>query len=130
MTDSKQQLCEFNPRGFTNLGTLVEWHSRYSLGEENGRKRFGDPDNFLKWAKREDAIYLPVYLYDHSGLAVNTTGFSCPWDSGQIGWIYATKPAIREWFGIQRVTNRFRHKTTEILREEIQELGDYLRGED
>ena len=23
---------------------------------------------------------LPLYLYDHSGITMNTSGFSCPWD--------------------------------------------------
>lgn len=33
-------------------------------------------------------VILPLYLYDHSGITMNTCGFSCPWDSGQVGWIY------------------------------------------
>ena len=35
-------------------------------------------------------VILPLYLYDHSGITMNTCGFSCPWDSGQVGWIYAS----------------------------------------
>ena len=30
----------------------------------------------------EGMVILPLYLYDHSGITMNTTGFSCPWDSG------------------------------------------------
>ena len=45
-------------------------------------------------------LMLPLYLYDHSGITMNTTGFSCPWDSGQVGWIYASKEdALREFGG-------------------------------
>ena len=29
-------------------------------------------------------VILPLYLYDHSGITMNTCGFSCPWDSGQV----------------------------------------------
>jgi len=36
-------------------------------------------------------VILPVYIYDHSGITLNTVGFSDPWDSGQVGWIYASK---------------------------------------
>ena len=40
---------------------------------------------------------LPLYLYDHSGLSMNTSGFSCPWDSGQVGWIYCNnEKALRQ----------------------------------
>ena len=36
-------------------------------------------------------IILPLYLYDHSGISMKTTPFSCQWDSGQVGWIYVEK---------------------------------------
>ena len=29
----------------------------------------------------------PVYAYIHSGITINLGGFSCPWDSGQCGFI-------------------------------------------
>ena len=35
-------------------------------------------------------VFLPLYLFDHSGITMNTSGFSCPWDSGQVGWIFCT----------------------------------------
>ena len=41
--------------------------------------------------KDDNLIMLPLYLYDHSGLAIGTTPFHCPWDSGQVGYVYATK---------------------------------------
>lgn len=40
-------------------------------------------------------VFLPLYLYDHSGITISTGAFSCPWDSGQVGWIYCTKEDIR-----------------------------------
>ena len=33
----------------------------------------------------ENVVILPLYLHDHSGLTMNTSGFHCPWDSGQVG---------------------------------------------
>ena len=33
-------------------------------------------------------VILPIYLYDHGGLCLNTGGFGCRWDSGQIGFIF------------------------------------------
>lgn len=33
-------------------------------------------------------VILPLYLYDHSGISMSTGAFSCPWDSGQVGFIY------------------------------------------
>lgn len=43
------------------------------------------------------AAILPLFLYDHSGITMNTSGFHCPWDSGRVGWIYMSKEtALRE----------------------------------
>lgn len=39
----------------------------------------------------ESHIILPIYAYEHGGITLSTGSFSCPWDSGQVGWIYATK---------------------------------------
>lgn len=39
----------------------------------------------------DDYYFLPVYKFEHSGIAYNTGGFSCPWDSGQFGYIYISK---------------------------------------
>ena len=39
---------------------------------------------------------LPLYLYDHSGITMSTGAFSCPWDSGQVGWIYVSKAKVFE----------------------------------
>ena len=44
----------------------------------------------------EKYLMLPLYLYDHSGLAMSTESFSgraphAEWDSGQVGWIYVSK---------------------------------------
>lgn len=41
--------------------------------------------------KSNKYVILPLYLYDHSGITMNTSGFHCNWDSGQVGWIYASK---------------------------------------
>ena len=51
-------------------------------------------DNLGHWAEmkalydfKRDHTYLAVYKYEHSGVAYNTSGFSCPWDSGQVGYV-------------------------------------------
>lgn len=44
-------------------------------------------------------VLLPLYLYDHSGITMKTSGFSCPWDSGQVGFIYASKDTFKKETG-------------------------------
>ena len=81
-----------NPRlDFDNLGKMICFHKRYNLGDEHNI----DPVDFNGWddmavhlTKAHDAaVILPLFLYDHSGITLQTSPFSCPWDSGQIGFI-------------------------------------------
>ena len=76
-----------NPREDDNLGTMVCWHNRYTLGDEQPDC---SPDEY---ELPEDCIKLPLYLYDHSGVTMSTKPFSCPWDSGQVGFIFCKKGA-------------------------------------
>ncbi|TEB04760.1 hypothetical protein Psch_03522 [Pelotomaculum schinkii] len=75
-----------------------------------------------------DCIILPLYLYDHSGITMNTTGFYCPWDSGQVGWIYVTKEMVRREYGIKRITKKIREKVIQALKSEVNVYSEYLEG--
>lgn len=35
-------------------------------------------------------VMLPIYLYDHSGITISTSAFSCRWDSGLVGFIFCS----------------------------------------
>ena len=96
---------------------------------------FGSPayerevDERLMKVISQKFLMLPLYLYDHSGITMNTTGFSCPWDSGQVGWIYASKEdALRE-FGGKTFTAATRKKAEDRMRGEVEYYDSYLRGE-
>ena len=120
-----------SPRSWDNLGTMVCWHQRYSLGDQHN---FSTPDDFLGWAKGADiAVMLPLYLYDHSGLSMSTEGwhypYNDPWDAGQVGWIYVTKSKLREERGVKRVTKKIISWAKDILRAEVETYDQYLRGE-
>ncbi len=74
-------------------------------------------------------IMLPVYLYDHSGIAISTSPFSCPWDSGQVGFIYVSYADIRKEYSCKKVTKAIRRKVIETLEAEAKTYDSYLRGE-
>ena len=71
---------------------------------------------------------LPIYLYDHSGLTINTTGFSCPWDSSQVGWIYASHVEISNEYNTL-FTDRLAEKAIVRLKGEVESYDHYLRGD-
>ena len=74
-------------------------------------------------------IMLPLYLLDHSGLAMKTTSFHDPWDSGQVGWIYVSKEDASKEFGGEKMTGALRKKAENLMRSEVAAYDSYLRGE-
>ena len=56
---------------------------------------------------------------------MNTRGFSCPWDSGQVGIIYMEKAVYCKEFNKKRVNKKHVY---EILRSEVSCYDDYLTG--
>jgi hypothetical protein len=60
------------------------WEQKSDAAHEKARERINK--KVLK-----DYVILPLYLYDHSGISMNTSGFSCGWDSGQVGFIYCER---------------------------------------
>lgn len=66
-------------------------------------------------------IILPIYMYDHSCQTIKTTPFSCKWDSGLIGYIYASDKSYNN----EGLT---KEKAIKVLENEIVELNDYLNG--
>ena len=79
--------CPLNPRkDWDNLGHMICWHSRYDLGDEHNYSVEEFREQLLQWDKNREVEYLPLYIYDHSGITMSTVGFSDTWDSGQVGW--------------------------------------------
>lgn len=109
-----------NPRKeYDHVGTMVCDHRLYDLGDKKG-----SPEDIP-----DDAICLPLYLYDHGGITMSTSPFSCPWDSGQVGVIYCTKEkAIKEW-GKKRFTKKVEERAIKYLVGEVEEYDAYISGE-
>lgn len=139
------------PREWDNLGTMVCWHSRYTLGDVDGQKEYSDQDNFwieLSGLEFEDPDYLtdeqrarvfkeahrkniilPLYLYDHSGITMRTSSFSCQWDSGQVGYIYVSLERVRKEYDCKRVSAKQRALVEKYLTGEVETYDQYLTGE-
>jgi hypothetical protein len=112
-----------SPREWDNVGEMLYTSTRYNLGD-----RRATSEEIDRIIESSNNIYLPVYAYIHSGTRLNTTGFSCPWDSGQCGIIWCTKAkAVKEW-GKKRFTRKVEVQAHEYLRGEIETLDAYFNG--
>ena len=72
------------------------------------------------WANK-NITYLPVYMYDHSGIAIKTTPFGCRWDSGQIGYIYCDQEKLNKMGTPSSQAER-------VLKQEINVYDQFVRG--
>jgi len=131
--------CPENPREEMDCaGTLWCWHTRYSFGnkqERQGAKSF-DPSSYSGWEALEAAIrkevkpvvLLPVYMYDHGGVAFSTRPFGCRWDSGQVGFIFAKRDQLKNW-GAKIATAKVKEMITAALEQEIKTYAAYANGD-
>lgn len=125
-----------NPRDWDNLGKMICFHRRYDLGDKHDYNH----NDYESWEEMKSAIInkenplviLPLYLYDHSGITMNTTGFSCNWDSGQVGWIYVTKKQL-DIIGTHIIDDEtypeFVARLEKYLIAEVEVYDQYLTGD-
>lgn len=116
---------------------------RMTFAEEYVRDSYGDLSDeamqVLQEIVEEQYIVLPLYLYDHSGLRMNTTGFSCPWDSGQVGYAIMSIRKLEAEFGCGRqdavyvngkmVSPMLLEYGRDLLVLEVENYDNYLSGE-
>lgn len=118
--------CE-SPREHDNLGTIIAWHRRYTLGDKDAPAC--EPADFNP---NDYPICLPVYMYDHSGIALSCRRvgqFADRWDAGQLGWIYVTRQRLLAEYSKKRLSKAIIEKATEVLQGEIAEYSSYVEGE-
>jgi hypothetical protein len=117
-----------NPRvDCDSFGKMVCFHGRYRLGDKH---QYHTPDDFHCSDEFKKAIVkLPLYLYDHSGITMSTVPFSCPWDSGQVGYIIATMDQYRLLTGKKSVNKAVKEKLTKFLINEVKVYDQFLQGE-
>ena len=143
-----------SPRSWDNLGTMICVHRRYNLGDiqadsnleclqqiaddlgiteiiedlEMYEEIYDDEKHLQDWIKsKEDFVILPLYLYDHGGITMSTTSFSCRWDSGQVGYIYCPTNKILKEYGNTNLSTLTR--VEDILEDEVKTYDQYLTGD-
>lgn len=126
-----QDLDPISPADWDSVGTIAYARSsRYVLGTK------AVTHDELKDIERQitigTLIGLPVYAYIHGNVrikAADSNPFSCPWDSGQSGFVYATREAVFREYGGKRMTKRIREAARNLLRAEVETFSQYLNGD-
>jgi len=114
-----------SPRDWDNLGIITAKPRNYNFNEG---VEYGSAEEFKATHGDKHYLMLPIYLYDHSGICLQTTPFSCNWDSGQLGWIWASLDSIRKCYDVKRVTKKIKALAYKSLNDEIELLNQYVQG--
>lgn len=129
----KQDEDPQSPREWSNLGHMVCFHNRMTIGDDHKGLTFETAQDLeARMYDVRNGVCLPIYAYQHGGITISTrrTGqFADPFDSGKLGFIYASKEMIREHFQKKVCTKKMMEKALEILHSEVETYDQYLLGD-
>ena len=129
-----------NPREeFNCLSTMVCFHRRYNLGD-NHKYRSQDFSGWNEFkakliAEHKPVVMIPLYLMDHSGITISGSSErfrSCDpaaWDFGMVGFAFVSRANYLKEFGKKKLNHKMREKIYTIVKSEIEQYDQYLRGE-
>lgn len=148
-----------SPRECDNLGTMVCWHRRMNLGDEQPK---GSPTDFMlheliynfedkipypedsyceDWLLEDEKrifeyfykfhVVVPICAYEHGGITISS-GYRAGWDSfdsGQLGFIYVSKEKALKELAQKRWSKKFEEKIVSYLNGEIETYDQYLNND-
>jgi hypothetical protein len=124
---------EWEPKAYDSYFKkwYVEWSSPPPLGGKDQYLADGIRDNLtdrdLMSLAEWQHLIMPLYLLDHSGITISTHDFHDRWDSGQVGWTYASHADVAKEYGDASPENI--KKARKLLNSEVGTYDCYLRGE-
>lgn len=146
-----------NPREWDNVGTMIAFNSIYGTGDEHNYHsllelmydlaysydnkeadalddlynddKLSESEYFrkLKELAKKNNLILPVFRLDHSGVSYSIKDFNDSWDSGQIGYIYASYETIKYEFG--NVSEESLNKAKSCMISELETYSHWINGD-
>lgn len=119
-----------NPRNWDNVGKMVCFHNRYFLGDKHS---YSNLQEFFESNEYKNCYAIkPLFLYDHSGLAMSTTTFKgripyAEWDSMKVGYIFISKDEVNKKLGIEPTLDN-KEQVLNVLDSEVEIYNNYLSG--
>ena len=115
-----------SPADWVTLGRIAYTSDRYTLGTEHVSQERAQ--EILDGIEDGSLFGLPVYAYVHGGATISTRPFSCPWDSGQSGFVYCRASDAEDWWDADPDPD-FRQNALRVLRRQVETFDQYLRGD-
>jgi hypothetical protein len=117
-----------NPlKEFDFLGTFSTFTCKYDLSSKDNP--FKTPEELQAFFDKEKPIYIPIYIYDHSGITINTIGFSFIWDSAKIGYIWVDRKKVLGDYNKKKLSKSLIETVKKVLKTEVEQVDQWLKGE-
>jgi hypothetical protein len=131
--DIVQDVNPESPRTWDNLSKLILFGKYKHLSD----KHEIDANDYNGWENNKKAVIkafnpamiVPLYMFSHSGETVSLNPFSCPWDSGQLGWVIVTKEDANKEYSVKRITKKVLEKITSVIEAEVKVFDQYITGD-
>jgi len=102
---------------------FILFHKRFNLGNQHDI----NIEDYATWEEMQAELestfdyVTPVYMYEHSGVALKTIPFGDRWDSGQIGFACANYKdlGLTEWQDVDRFVNDMLHEYQNYINGEV-----------
>ena len=126
----------YNPRDHSNSKIVTSVRGRKTFSDDTlsndlwGNNVTEAAQNYARENDIDfnDMIYITVYGYSHGGFTISASPFSCPWDSGVVGFIFKSKKAVREEFGVKRISKKLHQEIIDRLTSEIEDVDYWLNS--
>lgn len=115
----RDDITESPRTAYDNLSFMVCFHKKYELGDKHS---FETIQQLRKHLDDTNAVYLPLFLLDHSGLMLACHPFGNKWDSGFIGFIFVDRSVLKE----EGISD---DKAKETLINDIETYNNWLCGD-
>lgn len=145
-----------NPRvDYDEASVMVCDHGCYALGDKDGHEKAceairacaayqeswedEESDDYLDFSHgpdlyqgmircQDEIVFRCLFLYDHSGITMSTSPFSCRWDSGQVGFAFMDEARMKATYMVDEVTHEIRERARSLIDSEVKVYDDYLTG--
>jgi len=135
----EQDELEDGPRTWDNLVTMYYSHRNYILGDEQipceRGERLDLQEIMNEHRESESDIFMPLYLFDHSGLSISTNASEFAawdahgWDWGLIGFLHIPASKIRHEYSVKRITKRVHALAVSVAMNEVATYDQFISGD-
>ena len=128
--------CSDSPRNWDELGTFYSNHREYNPDNHSIEElvemfppREGVDEIFNEDAMSRQFVWIRVYAYIHGNIALRTSPFNDPWDSGLFAIYAVNKDKVRKEWNKKVVSRQLREKVEKVLAGEVDCYGKFISGD-